>query len=366
MGLVGWWKKVLRGKKAYRGKSKKNKTATASGYNNSFPATAEAPQVVEQPAADVEEDPRYDPENRYDIIQFLGKGAHGDVHLAVDRLENKNVSVELVRRDDVDKYVHSEATNHRLCFNHPQIIQFKEIFVTDEHLILVMEHMSSMTLKEYLDQRKKLLEDEARWLFQQLILGVDFCHKRGIMCRDLKLENLVINANKAKPLLKIREFGASKIDDEQLNKSLVGTGPYIAPDILIQNSYDGKAADVWACGVMLYCIVTGNFPFTQPDQKVLDRVTLSKLIKADYKEPEMVSVAFKDLLKRIFVPDSGKRITTEGIMVHPWYQKDLPAKAVGLNNMLLQQPIATPQTQEEIDNAVKYAVKGHTHEGLFH
>ena len=160
-------------------------------------------------------------------------------------------------------------------------------------------------------------EDEARF-FQQLISGLEYCHAHGVAHRDLKLENTLIDGS-ATPRLKICDFGYSKhslIDSEP--KSTVGTPAYIAPEVLSRKAYDGKAADVWSCGVTLYVMVIGAYPFEDPSDARNFRKTIQRILAVQYRFPSHVELSdeCKDLIQRIFV-DTSRRLNIAGIKAHP-------------------------------------------------
>lgn len=138
------------------------------------------------------------------------------------------------------------------------------MFLTPTHLGIVMEYASGGELFDRIVKIGRFSEDEARYFFQQLISGVEFCHKSGVCHRDLKLENTLLDGSPA-PLLKICDFGYSKsmLMDSQ-PKSTVGTPAYIAPEVLSKKKYDGHKADVWSCGVTLYVMLVGAYPFEDP------------------------------------------------------------------------------------------------------
>ena len=100
---------------------------------------------------------------------------------------------------------------------------------------------------------------------------MDYCHKRGIANRDIKLENTLLHNEEglSRPLLKICDFGYSKSEHKSVAKSKVGTLTYMAPEVIVnhEDAYDGKAADVWSCGVILYVMLYGRYPFEAPLQQ---------------------------------------------------------------------------------------------------
>jgi serine/threonine-protein kinase SRK2 len=108
----------------------------------------------------------------------------------------------------------------------------------------------------------RLSEDRARSLFQQLIIGLDYTHSKGVANRDIKLENVLISAPGRHGEVKIADFGYSKHEHNSSARTTVGTTMYISPEIIIgRGSYNAKKADIWSLGVVLYCMLCGRFPF---------------------------------------------------------------------------------------------------------
>ncbi|KAF4349076.1 hypothetical protein G4B88_029045 [Cannabis sativa] len=166
----------------------------------------------------------------------------------------------------------------------------------------------------------------ARYFFQQLISGVNYCHSLQICHRDLKLENTLLDGSPA-PRLKICDFGYSKSSLlHSRPKSTVGTPAYIAPEVLSRREYDGKLADVWSCGVTLYVMLVGAYPFEDQDDPKNFRKTIQRIMAVQYKIPDYVHVSqdCRHLLSRIFVASPMRRITLKEIKNHPWFLKNLP------------------------------------------
>lgn len=137
----------------------------------------------------------------------------------------------------------------RTQLRHPHVIQFKEAFLTSEHVCIAMEYATGGSLFHYVQKQSRLKEAVARWFFQQLVIGCDYCHKRGVANRDIKLENTLLQKVNGLPLplLKICDFGYSKADFKSAAKSKVGTLTYMAPEVLVNRDgrYDGKVG--WSC-----------------------------------------------------------------------------------------------------------------------
>ncbi|KAH7277026.1 hypothetical protein KP509_39G030600 [Ceratopteris richardii] len=189
-----------------------------------------------------------------------------------------------------------------------------------------MEYAAGGELFERICSAGRFSEDEARYFFQQLICGVSYCHDMQICHRDLKLENTLLDDSPT-PKLKICDFGYSKSALlHSQPKSTVGTPAYIAPEVLSRKEYDGKIADVWSCGVTLYVMLVGAYPFEDPQDPRNFRKTISRILSVQYSIPDYVHVSSecRQLLERIFVANPSKRITISEIKKHPWFLKNLP------------------------------------------
>ncbi|KAH9712907.1 serine/threonine-protein kinase SAPK1 [Citrus sinensis] len=250
--------------------------------------------------------------------------------------------------------------NHR-ALKHPNIIRFKEVFLTPTELAIVMEYAAGGELFERICNAGRFSEDEARYFFQQLISGVSYCHSMQICHRDLKLENTLLDGSKA-PRLKICDFGYSKSSVlHSQPKSTVGTPAYIAPEVLSRKEYDGKIADVWSCGVTLYVMLVGAYPFEDPEDPRNFKTTIQRILSVHYSIPGYVRVSLecRHLLSRIFVADPEKRITIPEIQKHPWFLKNLPIEFMEEDEGSMQKGDENDQSQsiEEILGIIQEARK---------
>mmetsp|Transcript_20467 Transcript_20467/g.44711 ORF Transcript_20467/g.44711 Transcript_20467/m.44711 type:complete len:359 (+) Transcript_20467:114-1190(+) len=291
---------------------------------------------------------------RYELIRDLGSGNFGIAKLMRDRVTGELVAIKFIERGErVDRNVEREIVNHRML-NHPNIIGFKEVFLTPSHLGIVMEFAAGGELFERIVRAGRFTEDEARYFFQQLISGVDYCHRSGVCHRDLKLENTLLDGNPA-PRLKICDFGYSKSALDSQPKSTVGTPAYIAPEVLQRKEYNGQTADVWSCGVTLYVMLAGAYPFEDPTDPRNFRKTIQRIMSVSYAFPADVPVSVEclDLLSRIFVGNPLARITMSDIRRHPWFLKNLPAELADPNTFV--KASEPPQSVEEIRRMIGLA-----------
>ncbi|GIL83875.1 hypothetical protein Vretifemale_12596 [Volvox reticuliferus] len=261
------------------------------------------------------------------------------------------------------KYVADELDNHQLL-RHPHIVYCEEVFIDDTSLCIVMEYANCGSLLDLVKLRRGLEEIYARWFFQQLILALHFCHNRGIAHRDIKPENLLLHIYEdlkyPVPILKMCDFGLSKavVLPGASAKSCVGTVRYMAPEVLKNNEmdYDAMMADVWSCGVVLYVMLYGRYPF---DSKGADRVIskeqkvrrmLDRMKREAYVLNPDVSVTDEcmNLLRGMLKPAPDQRLTIEKIMAHPWFKKDLPKGAHEMNTDCLNEPVP-PKHQKLVE-----------------
>ncbi|XP_066344996.1 serine/threonine-protein kinase SAPK5-like [Miscanthus floridulus] len=264
--------------------------------------------------------------DKYEPVREIGAGNFGVAKLMRNKETRELVAMKFIERGNrIDENVFREIVNHR-SLRHPNIIRFKEVVLTPTHLAIVMEYAAGGELFERICEAGRFHEDEARYFFQQLVCGVSFCHAMNICHRDLKLENTLLDGSPA-PRLKICDFGYSKSSVlHSRPKSTVGTAAYIAPEVLSRHEYDGKHADVWSCGVTLYVMLVGAYPFEDPKDPKNFRKAYSRIMSVQYKIPEYVHVSqnCRHLLSRIFVENPYRRITMSEIKTHPWYLKNLP------------------------------------------
>ncbi|XP_065875141.1 serine/threonine-protein kinase SRK2I isoform X1 [Euphorbia lathyris] len=293
--------------------------------------------------------------DRYDFVRDIGAGNFGVARLMTDKVTKELVAVKYIERGDkIDENVQREIINHR-SLRHPNIVRFKEVILTPTHLAIVMEYASGGELFEKICNAGRFREDEARFYFQQLISGVSYCHAMQVCHRDLKLENTLLDGSPA-PRLKICDFGYSKSAVlHSQPKSTVGTPAYIAPEVLLRQEYDGKIADVWSCGVTLYVMLVGAYPFEDPDDAKDFRKTIQRILNVQYSIPDIVQISpeCRNLISRIFVFDPAARISIPEIKNHEWFLRNLPMdlmdeKTIGNHFEESDQPLQSVDTIMQI------------------
>ncbi|XP_047321625.1 serine/threonine-protein kinase SRK2I-like [Impatiens glandulifera] len=290
--------------------------------------------------------------DRYDYVRDIGSGNFAVARLMMDKQTKELVAVKYIERGEkIDQNVQREIINHR-SLRHPNIVRFKEVLLTSTHMAIVMEYASGGELFQRISNAGRFGEDEARFFFQQLISGVGYCHSMNICHRDLKLENTLLDGSPA-PRLKICDFGYSKSSllHSQPN-STVGTPAYIAPEVILKQNYDGEIADVWSCGVTLYVMLVGTYPFEDPVKPKDFSKMIQRILQVQYAIPDNIPISpeCRHLISRIFVHDPKQRMSITEIMKHEWFVRNLPNELIKENMMSreYQEPDQPMQSVESI------------------
>lgn len=282
---------------------------------------------------------------KYQKVSDLSSGSFGIVQLALNKETGEHVAIKSIERGDrVNRYVEAEILNHRML-RHPHVVEFKEVFLTSEFICIVMEYAAGGNLFTYVQRAVRLKEPAARWFFQQLVIGLDYCHRRGVVNRDIKLENTLLQMvpGLPLPLLKICDFGYSKANFMSAPKSKVGTLAYMAPEVIkTTGNYDGKQSDIWSCGVMLYVMLFGQYPFESPQAGQVAQAQrvqhmMNRILSVQWAIPDDADITSecRDLLSRMLIPEPSQRITMEQIQHHPWFCMHLPPDAIRMNDNFL-------------------------------
>ncbi|NXP49954.1 NUAK2 kinase, partial [Heliornis fulica] len=252
--------------------------------------------------------------HRYEFLETLGKGAYGKVKKARER-SGKLVAIKSIRKDkikDEQDLVHIRREIEIMSsLNHPHIISVHEVFENSSKIVIVMEYASKGDLYDYISERQRLTEQEARHFFRQVVSAVYYCHKNGIVHRDLKLENILLDANGN---IKIADFGLSNVyQQDKLLQTYCGSPLYASPEIINGRPYKGPEVDSWSLGVLLYILVHGTMPFDGHDYKTL----VKQITSGDYREPTKLSDAC-GLIRWMLMVNPERRATIEDIATHWW------------------------------------------------
>eukprot|EP00803_Ostreobium_quekettii_P005684 evm.model.scf_712.1 EVM.evm.TU.scf_712.1 scf_712:16665-29541(+) len=259
---------------------------------------------------------------KYRLGKTLGIGSFGKVKVAEHTLTGHQVAIKILNRKkiqsmDMEDKVRREIKILRL-FMHPHIIRLYEVVDAPTDIYVIMEYVQCGELFDYIVEKGRLLEDEARRFFQQILSGVEYCHRNMVVHRDLKPENLLLDAKRH---VKIADFGLSNVmRDGHFLKTSCGSPNYAAPEVISGKLYAGPEVDVWSCGVILYALLCGSLPFDDENIPNL----FKKIKNGIYSLPSNLSAGARDLIPRMLLVDPLKRITIPEIRQHPWFTTHLP------------------------------------------
>ena len=315
--------------------------------------------------------------SRFRCMEYINRGATSFVVMAVDTTTDKKYALKFIPLQQTkSKYIEREILN-QFKLKHPHVIKLEELFTTEDHLVLVLEYADKGDLFSYIRKRGRLREDSARWFFQQLILAIDFCHKMGVVNRDIKLENVLLSSVSAgkgtrKRIAKLSDFGFSKDETRHsAPNTRLGTLMYIAPEIMTNKpneSYDARKTDVWSAGVVLYVMLAGQYPFLAGSDGGTDSLDgfgvkkmgelLNRTVTNDFERLYSVSDSCHELLLGMLEPDPHKRIGVEEVMNSKWFQVGMNTNISEFNDKVVVQLTKHPRVTAETEASVRHILQG--------
>lgn len=243
----------------------------------------------------------------------LGSGAYAKVKVGTALKMNTQVAIKIVNKlstpkEVVERFLPREIETMKAVDNE-HIVKLHEVIETPETIFFIMELADRGDLLDFINERKYLSERLARGFFSDLVKGIDHCHTRGVVHRDLKCENLLLDSHMR---LKISDFGFARKYNGNL-KTFCGSFAYAAPEVILGNPYNGPLADIWSMGVILYAMVTGRLPFKDTSTSVL-MADIAAGVKFSSRHTEKLrSIVVKILT---FLPHD--RADMAYIQGHPW------------------------------------------------
>ncbi|RGT56259.1 Stk1 family PASTA domain-containing Ser/Thr kinase [Solobacterium moorei] len=208
--------------------------------------------------------------NRYEVVQHIGQGGMADVFLAIDTILNRHVAIKILRSDQSTDAISilrfEREAQAATTLAHPNIVEIYDVGEYKNHHYIVMEYVAGKTLKKVIRDRAPLLNLEAVDTMKQLTSAVAEAHKRGIIHRDIKPQNVIVKSDGS---LKILDFGiATAKGSAQLTQAnnVMGSVHYLAPE-LAKGEPASPQSDIYALGIVFYEMLTGDVPF-KADQAI--------------------------------------------------------------------------------------------------
>nr|XP_020506685.1 serine/threonine-protein kinase BRSK2-like isoform X4 [Labrus bergylta] len=281
----------------------------------------------------------------YRLEKTLGKGQTGLVKLGIHCVTCQKVAIKIVNREKLSESVLMKVEREIAILKlieHPHVLKLHDVYENKKYLYLVLEHVSGGELFDYLVKKGRLTPKEARKFFRQIISALDFCHSHSICHRDLKPENLLLDE---KNNIRIADFGMASLQvGDSLLETSCGSPHYACPEVIRGEKYDGRKADAWSCGVILFALLVGALPFDDDNLRNL----LEKVKLGVFHMPHFIPPDCQNLLRGMIEVDAGKRLTLDQIQKHTWY-------LAGKNEPEPEQPVPRKvairmlATAEEID-----------------
>ncbi|XP_062890506.1 calcium/calmodulin-dependent protein kinase kinase 2-like isoform X4 [Mobula hypostoma] len=315
--------------------------------------------------------------NQYKLKDEIGKGSYGVVKLAYNEDDNTYYAMKVLSKKKLIKQagfprrppprgaravpqtsvqpkgpldcVYQEIAILKKL-DHPNVVKLIEVLddPNEDHLYMVFELVKQGPVME-IPTDKPLTEEQARFYFQDLTMGIEFLHYQKIIHRDIKPSNLLVGEDGR---IKIADFGVSNQFEgtDALLTSSVGTPAFMAPETILESrrNFHGKALDVWAMGVTLYCFVVGQCPFM--DDHILSLHNKIKNHLVEFPEQSELSEEVKDLIFKMLDKNPETRITVSQIKLHPWVTR------YGAETLPTEDENCTlvEVTEEEVENSVKH------------
>uniref|UniRef100_A0A6I8RR40 BR serine/threonine kinase 1 n=1 Tax=Xenopus tropicalis TaxID=8364 RepID=A0A6I8RR40_XENTR len=252
----------------------------------------------------------------YRLEKTLGKGQTGLVKLGVHCITGQKVAIKIVNREKLSESVLMKVEREIAILKlieHPHVLKLHDVYENKKYLYLVLEHVSGGELFDYLVKKGRLTPKEARKFFRQIISALDFCHSYSICHRDLKPENLLLDE---KNNIRIADFGMASLQvGDSLLETSCGSPHYACPEVIKGEKYDGRRADVWSCGVILFALLVGALPFDDDNLRQL----LEKVKRGVFHMPHFIPPECQNLLRGMIEVEPEKRLSLEQIQKHSWY-----------------------------------------------
>ncbi|XP_071999453.1 calcium/calmodulin-dependent protein kinase kinase 2 isoform X2 [Engystomops pustulosus] len=315
--------------------------------------------------------------NQYRLKDEIGKGSYGVVKLAYNEDDNTYYAMKVLSKKKlmrqagfprrppprgakaaadggsqakgpIERVYQEIAILKKL--DHPNVVKLVEVLddPSEDHLYMVFELVKRGAVMD-VPTTNPLTEDQARFYFQDLIKGIEYLHYQKIIHRDIKPSNLLVGEDGH---IKIADFGVSNQFEgtDAFLSNTVGTPAFMAPETLSETRkiFSGKALDVWAMGVTLYCFVFGQCPFM--DERILALHGKIKNQPLEFPDQPDVSEDLRDLILKMLDKNPESRISVPDVKLHPWVTKNgaEPLPSEDENCTLIE------VTEEEVENSVKH------------
>ena len=244
----------------------------------------------------------------YAVKEEIGRGGFGVVYAAKRKSDGVEVAIKKVSKDVDTLTVPLEVALMQRVNDVPGVIKLITYFDTSDKFYVVMERFNCKDLFDFITDQGPMPEHMTRELFMQLVDTVIKCHGKGVVHRDIKDENILIDINTFK--IKLIDFGSGALLQEGLYHKFKGTRVYSPPEWINCRVYTAEGLTVWSLGILLYNMLCGDIPFESDQEISAGRLVWMKQVK--------LSSQVKDLILGCLTVDPSKRMTLYELLNHPW------------------------------------------------
>lgn len=287
------------------------------------------------------------PFEQYEILNKLGEGGYGKVYKVKHKKMGSIRAMKIINKykdkTQLDLYEDIEIENLKIKIDqrkyederflkeidilkkldHPNIMRIYEFYNREHRFYLICEYIEGEELFEKITASKYFTEEHAAIYMQQILNGVNYCHKMGITHRDLKPENILVEeTDKANISIKIIDFGTSAMisPNEKLTKK-TGTSFYIAPEVL-QGKYNEKC-DIWSCGIIMYILLCGGPPFNGSNNNEIFSAILEEKLAFKGEIWRYITDEAVNLIRNMLQKKPEKRLSAAEILQSKWFSTNI-------------------------------------------
>ncbi|XP_065349966.1 serine/threonine-protein kinase pim-3-like [Cloeon dipterum] len=285
----------------------------------------------------------------YRVGPCLGKGGFGVVYAGL-RNDNLPVAIKHISKQKISDMVlmgHQRVPMEVYLLskvsNLPGVIGLLDYYERDDSVIIVMERPESVKdLFDYITDKVVLNEFLARDFFRQIVHTVLQSHKAGVIHRDIKDENILVDLKTNK--LKLIDFGSGALLRDTVYTDFDGTRVYAPPEWIRSGKYFGRSATVWSLGILLYAMVCGDVPFELDDEILRANIVFKSRMTPNSK-PLRLSAECMDLIKQCLRLNPRERLDIDKLLLHPWFRCQLPECE---DELIAAEPASAEQADEEV------------------
>ncbi|GAB1609662.1 serine/threonine-protein kinase pim-1-like [Argonauta hians] len=271
---------------------------------------------------------------QYVFHRLLGKGGFGVVYSGARRSDNRPVAIKIIQRRKVIDWAQLNGIPVTLeivllkkvaCIS--GVVRMLDWFYTNSCFIIVMERPDPVIdLFDYITSKGPLSEDVSRRFFTQIVQTVMSIHEAGVVHRDIKDENILVDLKTG--MLKLIDFGSGALLKDSVYVEFDGTRVYSPPEWIENHNYYARPATVWSLGILLFDMVCGDIPFERDDQ----------IVKAELQFKDNLSKDVKDLIRKCLSVRQSERPTLKDILDHKWMKDITPEDSFNKQDLIVDQP----------------------------